>query len=56
MIPLIAWLGAVTGFLAAGLMLFGPVAPEKRQQTRRRGIIFLFVGAFNVLLATLVLR
>jgi NADH:ubiquinone oxidoreductase subunit 6 (subunit J) len=56
MIQIIAWIGAITGFLAAGIMLFGPVAPEKRQQTRRTGIIFLFVGAFNVLLATLVLR
>jgi hypothetical protein len=51
MMPLIAWLGAITGFLAAGIMLFAPVPAEKRRQTRRQGVIMLFVGALGLALA-----
>jgi len=49
--PLIAWTGAITGFLAAGIMLFGPVPAEKRRQTRRQGLIMLCVGALGLALA-----
>lgn len=51
MIQLIAWIGAVTGFLAAGLGLFMPVPAERRRQTRRQGIIMLFVGALSLAMA-----
>jgi hypothetical protein len=51
MIPLIAWIGAITGFLAAGIMLLAPVPAEKRRQSRRQGIVMLFVGALGLVLA-----
>jgi hypothetical protein len=55
LIQLIALIGAITGFLAGGIGLFAPVPEEKRRQTRRMGVIMLFVGAFNLLLATVIL-
>jgi hypothetical protein len=51
MIQLIAWIGAITGFLAAGIGLLAPVPAEKRRQTRRQGIIMLFVGGLGLILA-----
>jgi hypothetical protein len=56
MIQLIAWLGAITGFIAGFGMLFAPVPAEKRKKTRQMGVVYLFIGAFNLALATLILR
>ena len=51
MMPLIAWIGAVTGLLGGGIMLFMPAPPELRSKMRRQGMITLGVGALNLVLA-----
>ena len=51
MIQLIAWIGAITGFLGGFGMLFLPAPAEKRQKTRRMCLIYLGVGALNLVLA-----
>jgi len=50
MMPLIAWIGAITGFLGGFGMLFLPAPPESRSRMRRQGIISLVAGAMCVLL------
>lgn len=53
MIQLIAWLGAITGFIGGFGMLFLPAPPETRNRMRRQGIISLCAGTIClVLLAT----
>ena len=56
MIQLIAWIGAITGFIGGFGMLFLPAPPESRSRMRRQGIISLGTGAVCLVLATLVLR
>lgn len=56
MTQLIAIVGAIAGFIAAGIGLFGPVTAESRAQTRRRGFIFLGVGILNTVMAVLMGR
>ena len=47
--------GAICGLLAGLAMLFLPAPAEKRRQTRRMGIVYLGVGALNLVLATLII-
>ena len=51
MIPIIAWIGAITGFIGGFGMLFVPVPAEQRKKTRRLGIISLCSSAVCFLLA-----
>jgi membrane associated rhomboid family serine protease len=50
MMPLIAWIGAITGFLGGFGMLFLPAPPETRSRMRRQGIISLCAGTMCVVL------
>ena len=50
MMQIIAWLGAVTGFLGGVGMLFLPAPPEHRSRMRRQGIIALCAGTICLLL------
>lgn len=50
MIPLIAWIGAITGFLGGFGMLFLPAPPETRSRMRRQGLISLGAGTICVVL------
>ena len=51
MIQLIAIIGAIAGFIAGGIGLFGPVTAENRKQTRTRGALFLGLGVLNLIFA-----
>ena len=44
MIQLIAIIGAIAGFIAGGIGLFGPAPPETRSKTRTQGALFLAVA------------
>ena len=50
MIQIIAWIGAITGFLGGLGMLFLPAPAEHRSRMRRQGIISLVAGTVCVVL------
>jgi hypothetical protein len=50
MIQIIAWIGAITGFIGGFGMLFLPAPAETRHRIRRQGIISLVAGTICVLL------
>ena len=50
MIQIIAWIGAITGFIGGFGMLFLPAPAESRSRMRRQGIISLVAGSVCVLL------
>lgn len=51
MMPLIAWIGAITGLFAGVIMLVVPVPADVRNKTRLRGLLYLGVGAMGLVMA-----
>ena len=50
MIPLIAWIGVITGFIGGVCLLFAPVPADQRKKTRQMGILSFCAAAVCLLL------
>ena len=55
MIQLIAIIGALAGFVACVAYWVQPGPEEVRKKNRLRGVVFLCLGLFNLLFATLII-